>query len=137
MNCNEEDFPSEEADDQNIQNPQMNFEYGDDQQTVDQASQNPQSNLQNPNIQHSKIPKSGVKIQYQLLDENELKEARVLRHAGRATGIGKHWINVQKPDGSICSINLEQLKQWKEIEDNETVFLLDSNDQIEVSQVNA
>ena len=128
MNCNEEDFPSEKADDQNIQNPQLNFEYGDDQQTVDQASQNPQSNLQNPNIQHSKIAKSGVKIQYQLLDEIELKEARVLGCAGRVTGIDKHWINVQKPDDSICSINLEQLKQWKEVKDNETVFLLDSND---------
>ena len=37
----------------------------------------------------------------------------------------------------MCSINLEQLKQWKEIEDNGTVFLLDSNDQIEVSQAKA
>ena len=37
----------------------------------------------------------------------------------------------------MCSINLEQLKQWKEIEDNERVFLLASNDQIDVSQAKA
>ena len=133
----EEDFPSEQADDQNIQNHQYNLEHGDDQKAVNQATQNLQSNLESPTIQLGKILKSGVKIQYQLPEENETKEAKALGHAGRATGINKYWVNIQKPDDSMCSINLEQLKQWKEIEDNETVFLLDSNDQIEVSQAKA
>ena len=57
------------------------------------------------------------------------KEAKVLGHAGHATGINKYWVNILKPHESMCSINLEQLKMWKEIEDNETVFLLDTNDQ--------
>ena len=60
----------------------------------------------------------------------------MLGHAGHATGINKYRVNIQKSD-DMCSINLEQLKQWKEIEDNGTVFLLDSNDQIEVSQAKA
>ena len=67
----------------------MNLEPADDQQAVDQATQNPRSNLQNPTIQHGKIPKSGVKIQYQLPDENEIKEANVLGRAAYATGIKK------------------------------------------------
>ena len=130
----EEDFSSEQTEYQNIQNPQMNLELADDQQAVDQATQNSQSNLQNPTIHHGKIPKSGVKIQYQLPDENEINKTKELERAGCATGINKYWVIIQKPDDSICSINLGQLKQWKEIEDNETVFLLNSNYQMEVSQ---
>ena len=68
----------------------LNLEHADDQQVVDQATQNPKSNLQNPTIQHSKIPKSGVMIQYQLPDENEIKEAKELGHAGHATGNNKY-----------------------------------------------
>ena len=83
----EEYFPSEQADDQNIQNHQLNLEHADNQQAVDQATQNPQSNLQNPTIQHGKIPKSGVKIQYQLPDENGKNEAKLLGHAGRAKAL--------------------------------------------------
>ena len=105
-----EDFSSEQADDQNIQNHQLNLEHADDQQAVDQVTQNPQSNLQNPTIQHRKIPKSGVTIQYQLPGENEIKEEKVLGRAGHATGINKYWVNIQKPDDSLCSIILEQLK---------------------------
>ena len=52
---NEKDFPSEQADDQNIQNDQLNLKHADDQQAVDQPTQNPQSNLENPTIQHSKF----------------------------------------------------------------------------------
>lgn len=37
----------------------------------------------------------------------------------------------------MSSINLEQLEQWKENEDKETMFLLDSNDQMNVSQAKA
>ena len=99
----------------------LNLEHADDQQAVDQATQNPKSNLQNPTFQHSKTPKSGVTIQYQLPDENEIKEAKELGHAGRATGNNKYWVNIQKPDDCVCSINLEQLKQWEEIKNNETV----------------
>ena len=43
----------------------------------------------------------------------------MLGRVDHATGINKYWVNIQKHDDSMCSINLEQLKQWKEIEDNE------------------
>ena len=60
----------------------------------------------------------------------------MLGPAGRPTGINKYWVNIQRPDDSMCSINLQQSKQWKETEHNETVFLLDNNDQ-KVSQAKA
>ena len=112
---NEEDFSSEQADDQNIQNHQLNLGHADDQQAFDQATQNPQSTLQNPTIQHVTFQN----LKYQLPDENEIKEAKVLGRVDHATGINKYWVNIQKHDDSMCSVNLEQLKQWKEIEDNE------------------
>ena len=62
----EEDVSTEQAEDQNIQNPKLQLEHADNQKAVDQATQNPQT------IQ--KIPKYGVKIEYQLPDENEIKK---------------------------------------------------------------
>ena len=62
----EEDVSTEQAEDQNIQNPKLQLEHADNQKAVDQATQNPQT------IQ--KIPKYGVKTEYQLPDENEIKK---------------------------------------------------------------
>ena len=114
-----------------------NEDNGDDitEKSSDVAAESSQEN--NPTIMSGTVPKKGTKIAYQLPESDEFLEATVLGRAGRANGKHKYWINVQKEDESLGSLNLEELIEWKELQHSEDILLTNVEDQIDVKVAKA
>ena len=73
---------------------------------------------ENPTINQGKVPVKGNKVLYQLPEAEDWLAATVIGRAGKATGKNKWWINVQdSKDKAIRSVNLEELKAWKYVEE--------------------
>ena len=69
-------------------------------------------------IRSIKIPKKGTKIRYKMSDDVSTKEALVLGRCGKVNGKNKHWINVEHPDKSLESFNIENMDRLEEMETN-------------------
>ncbi len=81
------------------------------------------------------MPSKGSKIRYKLRDSEDVKEAKVLGKAGKATGKNKFWINIEDENGQLKSLNVEQLSDMQIVED--LVLLSCNESDVEVKQAMA
>lgn len=61
--------------------------------------------ISNPTLSEGRIPKKGDRISYKLPSHRNELQATVLGRAGRATGKNKYWVNIEKDDHSLASLN--------------------------------
>ena len=74
------------------------------------------------------VPKKGSRISYRLNDDENLHKALVLGRAGKATGANKYWINIEREDKTLGSLNLENVTEMKELEQSVFFGVAHSND---------
>ena len=86
------------------------------------------------NSTKSIIPKAGSRISYQINEEDDRRQAKVLGRAGKATGKHRLWINIQDEDESIKSLNCEELEDWKYVTED---VLLSMNETNNLDVINA
>ena len=92
----------------------------------------------NPTHLSGIVPKTGSSIMYQLPGEIVFREAIVLGRAGKATGKSNYRYNVKKEDGTLGSLNMEVVVEWKNLEEAPEEVLMTSYDNcIEVKQAKA
>ena len=85
----------------------------------------------NVTVLEGKAPAKGSKIKYQLPDSDHWLEAQDIKQSRKASGKNRWWYNVRDlKDGSLKSINLAEVKEWKYKE--EEVLLSSAIDKTEV-----
>ena len=83
------------------------------------------------------IPPKGSKIKFKMRDSDSFEEAKVLGKAGKATGKNKFWINVEKENGQLKSLNLEQVDEMSITDEIVLLNVKDSYEDIEIKQAMA
>ena len=68
--------------------------------------------------------KKNEMIRYKINESDEWIEAKVLNRAGKDTGIYRNWFNVKNSDGMAKSIDLDNIKEWEKVSEEDAVCIV-------------
>ena len=80
------------------------------------------------------VLKTGSRIIYEFSGKIAFREAIVPGIAGKGTSKIKHGYNVEKEDDTLGSLNMEEVAEWKNLEDAPEALMASHDNCIEVKQ---
>lgn len=83
------------------------------------------------------VLKTGSRIIYEFPGKIAFREAIVPGIAGKGTSKIKHGYNVEKEDDTLGSLNMEEVAEWKNLEDAPEALMASHDNCIEVKQAKA